>query len=367
VTRLSANSAADRGEYPADLRRILSRAEAAKVRETVAAWEGYAPTPLRSLPGIASSLGIRQLWHKDESSRFGLGSFKALGGAYAVYRILFGGAEPSSRAAFADTTFAAATAGNHGRSVAWAARRFGVRCVLYVPATVSEERVRALRAEGAEVVVFAASYEATVERLAADAARHGWLVVSDTSYPGYTDVPRHVMQGYTVMVDEIIEQLPDNERLTHVFLQCGVGGLAAAVASYLWETYGSKRPTIIVVEPASAACFLESIRRGRMTESRPAPSTSMVCLACARLSVVAWSVLSRAADFGMTITDEAAVEATKTIAAATGNEIACGESGAAGLAGLMTAAAHGSSARRIGLDRDSSVLVIGSEGLMDRG
>ena len=205
---------------------VLPRAGHARARAIIEGWPGHAPTPLVALPGLAQALGVAAVHYKDEAGRFGLGSFKALGGAYAVAEVLLrriaesGGGEPSIEALLAGAgrelakglTVTCATDGNHGRSVAWGARSFGCRAVIYIHANVSEGRKRAIEAYGAEVRRTAGTYDDSVRQAAADAVDEGWTVVSDTSYPGYEDIPRDVMQGYGVMAAEAIEQLPPGAR-----------------------------------------------------------------------------------------------------------------------------------------------------------
>jgi len=199
--------------YDDDLRTILSLEGARAAHAAISAWPGYAPTPLRDLPALADRLDLAQVLYKDESQRFGLKSFKALGGAYAVDRLV------AAKGA-AGLTVACATDGNHGRSVAWGARRAGVEAVIYVHETVSEGRADAIRSFGATVVREGRTYDDSVRACTLAAAAHGWSIVSDTSWPGYEDVPKDVMQGYALLAMEAHAQ---GARPTHVFVQGGVG------------------------------------------------------------------------------------------------------------------------------------------------
>jgi diaminopropionate ammonia-lyase len=245
-----ATKAADYAEDGRD--EILGLAAFAVAKDEIASWPGFAPTPLCTLSGLARAAGVGGLFYKDEASRFGLGSFKALGGAYAVFRLLrqqIGSAVSAadlSSGRYADRlagiTVTCATDGNHGRSVAWGARTFGCACKIYVHQTVSQGRCDAIAAYGAKIRRVAGTYDDAVRQAASDAAAQGWYVVSDTSYEGYTDIPRNVMQGYAVMVDEALRQLPDGVLPSHVFVQGGVGGLAASVCAHLWEILGPRRP-----------------------------------------------------------------------------------------------------------------------------
>ncbi|BBK34177.1 diaminopropionate ammonia-lyase [Stella humosa] len=364
--------------YGADQRAVLNENAFAEAQGEIARWPGYAPTPLVGLPGLARDLGLDAIWYKDESGRFGLGSFKALGGAYAVFRLLareiaartgetVGAADLVAgrhRDLVAGLTVTCATDGNHGRSVAWGARTFGCRCVIYIHETVSEGRRQAIADFGAEVVRTPGNYDDSVRRAADDAARNGWFVVSDTSYPGYVDVPRDVMQGYAVMADEALAQLPAGTLPTHIFVQAGVGGLAAAICGHFWERLGADRPRFVVVEPEKAACLYASAEAGRPTVFPGALDTIMAGLACGEVSLIAWQVLDTGADAFMTIPDDAAIAAMRELAAGAPPVVA-GESGVGGLAGLMAAMGDADSRRRLGLDAGSRVLLFGSEGDTD--
>jgi diaminopropionate ammonia-lyase len=343
------------GEYGPRQRAVLNRAAFETARAEISSWTGYAPTRLVDLPSVARAAGIARVAYKDESARFGLGSFKALGGAYAVLRQLRAAGRPAK-----DVTVACATDGNHGRSVAWGAQRFGCGCVIYIHETVSEGRAAAIAAYGAEVRRVPGNYDDAVRAAARDAAASGWIVVSDTSYPGYVDIPRDVMQGYAVMADEALAQM--GEPPTHVFVQAGVGGLAAAVCGHLWETLGDRRPRTVVVEPDRAACLFESARLGKAANIHGARDTAMAGLACGETSLVAWDILEEgAADF-LTVTDEAAFAGMRLLA---GLGVVAGESAVAGLAGLLGSAARPELARALGLDSGARVLLFGSEGDTD--
>ncbi len=233
-------------------------------------WPGYASTPLVALPGLADVTNIAALKIKNEAGRFGLGSFKALGGAYVISRLLLnqlnaGREAPvgldfllsdKGRALNSKVTLCTATDGNHGRSVAWGAQMFGCNCVIFIHEHVSEGRERAIASYGARVVRVAGNYDDSVREAKITAAREGWTVISDTSYEGYRDIPLDVMAGYAVMVGEAITQWGRSNVPTHVFLQTGVGAMAAAVAVQLQEAYGNDCPKIILVDPINAACFM---------------------------------------------------------------------------------------------------------------
>jgi diaminopropionate ammonia-lyase len=360
---------------------IQSLSALADARREISGWPGFTPTPLRPLLGIARSAGVGAIYYKDEAGRFGLGSFKALGGAYAVLRLLrrlvhARTGEECSAADFAagahadlrsGITVACATDGNHGRSVAWGARTFGCRCVIYVHATVSANRCEAIAAYGAQVVRVAGNYDDAVRQVSADAAANGWHVVSDTSYEGYVDIPRDVMQGYGLMADEALKQIPGGLLPTHVFVQGGVGGLAAAVCAYLWERMGASRPRFVVVEPDKADCLYRSAVAGHPVAVEGELDTIMAGLACGEVSLIAWDILKNGADAFMTVPDEAAADAMRLLAGgAHGDQpLVAGESAVAGLAGMQAAAADPGASATLGLDANSIVLVFGTEGATD--
>jgi diaminopropionate ammonia-lyase len=374
---LIANSGARRdAPWTAEQDAILNDRAFAEARATITAWPGYAPTPLVALPGLAAELGVGALHYKDESLRFGLGSFKALGGAYAVARVILRRAEAvgaplsmadlaAGRADVGDLTVCCATDGNHGRSVAWGARTFGCRCVIFIHATVSEARKRAIEAYGAEVRRTAGNYDDSVREAEATARREGWVVVSDTSYPGYTDIPRDVMQGYELMAAEAFDALP--EPPTHVFLQTGVGGMAAAVAAQAKRRWGADRPTIVLADPDRSACWFDSIRAGRPVAVEGELDTLMAGLACGEVSLLAWEILKDHADAVMAIPDPAAVEMMRRLARPVAGDppLVAGESAVAGLAALALAMQDETAVDALGLGPGARVLVFGTEGDTD--
>jgi diaminopropionate ammonia-lyase len=338
--------------YDGELRRVLSLEAARSAQAAIAAWSGYAPTPLRDLAAIADALDLGQVLYKDEGHRFGLKSFKALGGAYAVDRLV-------AVRGTAGLTVACATDGNHGRSVAWGARRAGVKAVIYVHETVSEGRAEAIRSYGATVVREGRTYDDSVRACAVAAAENRWEIVSDTSWPGYEDVPKDVMQGYAVLAMEAQAQ---GATPTHVFVQGGVGGLAAGVLSVAWEEQGAGRPIFVVVEPENAACLFESAKAGAVTAVGGDLDTIMAGLAAGKPSILAWRILQPGADAFMTIADTAAAAAMRELASL---GVVGGESGVAGLAGLVRAAREPVLRKALKLDEASRVLCYGTEGATD--
>ena len=358
----------DRERAYSDVERaVISLAAYERAAAEIRAWPDYDPTPLRSLPGLAGGLGVDQIWVKDESERFGLGSFKALGGAYGVLRVLeqeFG----ANREALSDTvTVTCATDGNHGRSVAWGARTHGCGCVIYLPGHVTDRRVEEIAAFGARTVRVDGTYDEAVATADADARRNGWFVVSDHSYEGYMDVPRWVMQGYTVMVDEMLGQTPERARPTHVFLQGGVGGVAAAVCGHLWELDGGGRPVVTIVEPEEADCLYQSAVAGKPTHASGSLHTIMGGLSCGEISPLAWTVLDQGADAFMTAEDARVQPLMRRLAEGRSGDVpvVAGESGVAGLAGLERVSEDPSLRSALQLGADARVLVVITEGATD--
>jgi diaminopropionate ammonia-lyase len=359
--RVAVNPRAARRDAPYGASALTADGFAAAERE-IASWPGYAATPLARLDGLARSVGLAALWYKDERGRFGLKSFKALGGAYAVRRVLERQARPAR-----ELTVACATDGNHGRSVAWGARLFGCNCVIFIHATVSEGRAEAIRRYGAEVVRVPGNYDDAVRHAAAEAARHGWFVVSDTSYAGYRDVPVDVMHGYGVMAAEIFRQLPAGEIPSHVFVQVGVGALAAAVCASFWLDWGSQRPRFVAVEPTRADCLARSVEAGRPVVVHGDLETVMAGLACGEVSEAAWEILREGTDVALAIGDDWALEAVRALANPRDGDpvVVAGETGGAGLAALLALRDRPDLRAQLGLDASSRVLLLGSEGDTD--
>lgn len=381
ITTHHQNSRAVLGEaFPDRLQSILRDTDCARARRVIESWNGYHITPLHSLAGLAKEIGVGNLYYKDEASRFGLGSFKALGGAYAVLRLLAKEipklvAKPVSDAEISsgkysglvrELTVITATDGNHGRSVAWGARQFGCACKIYMHAGVSSQREQTIADLGAEVIRVSGNYDASVHQVETDASKNGWFVVSDTSYAGYEDLPRQVMAGYSVMTSEIIEQIQHRAPPTHVFVQGGVGGLAGAVCDRLWREFGKERPRFVLVEPALADCLFQSALQGRPTTVDISEETIMAGLSCGEVSLLAWEILDAGCDDFMTITDDLVAPVMRLLAR-NGEDpaIVAGESAVAGLAGLAAACRSRELAHALGLDEHSSVLVIGTEGATD--
>ncbi len=374
------NPNASRTPYPEALANILSIEKANESRRWLKAWDGLSTgsTPLWNLPGLAARLDVGQIHVKDESVRSPLGSFKALGAPIALVRLILRfwperhlDAREVFRGAYKDLlsncTVISATDGNHGRALAAAARSVGCRCVIVLHAHVSMEREAAIAAYGAEIVRIKGNYDASVNEAAHLAKQHGWHVVSDTSYDGYEDIPRDVMQGYGIIAAEVIEQTgsrPESPAYTHVFLQSGVGGFAAGLASYFWEYHGAQRPRLIVTEPEQADCLFQSAVQGTAANATGSVDSIMAGLACGETSPLAWKILQPCIDAFQTIADDEAMKAVRTLAEGVDGDIpvVSGESGAAGLAGLANLLQDRQWAEMVGLQHDSRILLINTEG-----
>ncbi|MBC7781818.1 MAG: diaminopropionate ammonia-lyase [Proteobacteria bacterium] len=359
---------------------VLPDAGFVEAHMTITGWPGYAPTPLVDLAGWADCLGIGRLRYKDEGERFGLGSFKALGGAYAVERLV----REARRCGAALPTVCCATDGNHGRAVAWGAQLAGCACTIFVHAGVSAARVAAIEAYAAYVVRVEGNYDDAVRRADESARGNGWTVVSDTSYEGYRDLPLQVMQGYRVLAQECVDALPA-ETPTHVFLQTGVGGFAAAMAVHFDRCWAARPPRFVLVEPERADCLLRSLQAGVSRTVIGELDTVMAGLACGEPSLVAWEILAVLAAAAVSIPDAAALRTMRALAGTVAytappgsmternpsyqfdRPIVAGESGAAGLAGLVAVCADPGLREALALDATSSVLVIGTEADTDAG
>lgn len=322
-----------------------------------------APTPLRDVPALARALGVGSVLLKDETRRMGLGSFKALGAAYVIAREAArradgpdGPAEAGRMAHALDgTVYACASAGNHGLSVAAGARLFGARAVIFLADAVPESFAQRLRRLDAEIVRPGGGYEHAMAAVANDAGRNDWILLSDSSWPGYTERPARVMEGYLVMGAEIVDAL--EEPPTHVFVQAGVGGLAAAMTALFRARWGDAS-VIVVVEPEAAPALIESIRAGRPVATA-GPASNMGRLDCKEPSHLALDALARGADFFATIADAQAAAAVERLAA---HGIATTPSGAAGIAAL---AGTNGWRETLGLGPESRILGFVSEGTED--
>ena len=352
---------------------ILSLKQFEKAKFEISSWENYKPTNFYNLENIAQKIDVSKVYYKDESSRFGLKSFKALGGAYAVVNLLINhlkelGINANSKdlinQKYLDITkkitVTCATDGNHGRSVAWGASVFGCNCEIYIHAHVTKAREDAIAKYGAKVHKVNGNYDESVKVADEAAKENGYFIISDTSYEGYIEVPKDVMQGYTIMVDEAITQM--KEKPTHVFLQGGVGGMAASVVSFLHETYGKDFPIFVIVEPTNADCLLQSAKNNKPTVVEGELETIMAGLSCGEVSLIAWEVLKHSVSGFMSINDSVVPEVMKLLAR---ENIVSGESAVAGLSGLLLSATNSDLREKLNLDKNSKILCFGTEGDTD--
>ena len=359
----------------------VGRTAPAKVRPFLGLWGDVAETPLVALPEIAVVAGVGDVVLKDEGLRLGRGSFKSLGGAYAVMVLFRRQLEkhlgqdvavpqlvsPTARTFAEQVTVCCATDGNHGKSVAAGARLLGCRSVIFIHAGVSQSRAEAIGAD--EIVRVDGSYDDSVDEAKRVAAERGWLLVADTSWPGYEEIPGLVAQGYTILAEEALRQMKDLrlDAPTHVFLQAGVGGFAASIAGYLTDVAQGEKPRIVIVEPDRAACLFESARAGELTSVEPAEPTLMAMLECFTPSLSAWRMLEKIADAFVTIGEADAEDAMRRLAGRPGTPVVAGESGAAGLAGLLAAAKDETLRAALKLGAESRVLLINTETATDPG
>ncbi|MDV7341489.1 diaminopropionate ammonia-lyase [Terasakiella sp. A23] len=380
LTHFSNPLASRENVYSNTQKDVISVEKSKDAIANIKTWPAYEVTKLHSLSDLAKEAHLGAIWYKDESTRFGLKSFKALGGAYAVacqlQKILEekNGVRPSIedilsgnlKDEISEIVVSCATDGNHGRSVAWGAQMFGCGCVIYIHRDVSEGRKKAMEAYGAEVVRIAGNYDESVRLADSEAKAKGRVIVSDTSYEGYMEVPKDVALGYTVMLEEIVEQLND-EIPTHVFIQGGVGGLASAVAGYFWDLWGEKRPRLVIVEPENANCLQKSAQAGHPVVVEGDLETLMAGLACGEVSLLGWQILSNGADDFMTLSENTIAPIMQMLANGYKGDpmIEAGESAVAGLGAAVLASQQEEFAQKLNLSEDSKVLVIGTEGATD--
>ena len=348
---------------------------------------GYRMSPLRSLSHLSQMFGVGGIWIKDEAVRLELNSFKVLGGSFAIFRFIqerlgLSDEEMSFDVLTSKTvkdkigeiTFASATDGNHGRGIAWAASKLGHKSVIYVHSETSQPRIDAIRNYGASVKVIPGNYDHAVHQVTIDAERYGWEIISDTSWEGYETVPGWIMQGYTTMFAEIQEQFSAQGIIkpTHIFIQAGVGALAASIIGFYHSLFGDDAPVCIVVEPENAACLFHS---ARINDGKPHTvegklDTIMAGLACGEPSPIAWNVLREAADMFITCPDFIAAKGMRVYATPLAGDpfIVSGESGAVTLGALLTILKDPGLEdlrEQLQLDEHSEILLVNTEGNTD--
>jgi len=324
--------------------------------EAISSWDNYAPTPLLKLNRLNDELKLNNIYYKDEDKRFDLKSFKALGGAFAVYKI----ANEKK-----NITVSTATAGNHGRSVAWGAQRLGLKCKIFISEFVSESRAEAMRNLDAEVIRVKGNYDNSLKECIEQSNKNKWEIVQDVSWEGYKEVPKLIMAGYTIMVKEIIDEI-DNNSITHVFLQAGVGGMAAAMIAG-FAKLSKNIPQFIIIEPENADCVFQSIKKNTPTTVDIKKETVMGGMSCGDVSSIAWEILKNSANYCLTISDEAISTAVALLAEArlSDEKIIGGECAVPGIIALIGSFNNKEYLDKLKLNAESNVLLFGCEGLTD--
>ncbi len=348
---------------------------------------GYKMTSLKSLPNLAHMIGLEGIYVKNESERLHLNSFKVMGGSFAIARFIQKKlslsdeqmsyeylVSPECHEKIKELTFASATDGNHGKGIAWASMKLNLNCVIYVHKYTSQARIDAIKSYGAKVVVVDGNYDDAVRQVAEDAERYGWQIISDTSWPGYEEIPTWIMQGYTTILLEAQEEFAGLgiKKPSHIFVQAGVGALAAATIGFYASLFKEESPKFIVVEPDKAACVYETAKHddGKLHNITGSLDTIMAGLACGEASPIAWSVLKGTADVFIKVPDYTAARGMRILAVPLHGDpfVISGESGAVTLGALYSIMTEEGSVQlreALELDEKSNVLLINSEGNTD--
>tara|TARA_Y100000590_G_scaffold48658_1_gene51540 strand:+ start:913 stop:2052 length:1140 start_codon:yes stop_codon:yes gene_type:complete len=322
---------------------------------TISSWQNYNVTPLVKLNKLSKKLNFKNIFYKDESKRFHLKSFKALGGAYAVQKITNGNKS---------ITVATATAGNHGRSVSWGAQRLDLKCKIFISEFVSEARANVMRNLGADVIRVKGNYEASLKECIKQSKINGWEIIQDVAWEGYEEVPKLTMAGYSVMIKEISGQT--DQYITHVFLQAGVGGMASGVIAGIAK-YFKRIPKIIIIEPETADCVLQSVEAGQMKKVNIKKESIMGGMSCGEVSLVPWRILKHSVNNCISIKDE---NIAHTIAMLkkkyfSNESITAGECATPGIISLIAASEDKNIKGKLELNEKSNILLMGCEGDAD--
>ena len=335
---------------------VLSKSEIDDAYKIISNWKSYYPTPLENLNKLSFELGLKNIFYKDESKRFNLKSFKALGGAYAVEKI-----SKSKK----NITVSTATAGNHGRSVAWGAKRLGLDCKIFISEFVSENRAEAMRGFGAEVFRVKGNYDNSLKECINQSKVNGWEIIQDVAWKGYEAVPKLTMAGYSVMMKEISDQI-DKNKITHVFLQAGVGGMAAAMIAGC-ARYLEYVPKIIIVEPESAECVLRAVYNNKIVTLDIEKESLMGGMSCGEVSTIPWKIINNHCNFCISISDDKISDTIKLLANSLFGEkkLVGGECATPGIISLIASCNNIKLKRELSLDKNSQVLLLGCEGDVD--
>jgi len=340
-----------------EILKSLSIKEIDEAYSGISNWKGYSKTPLLELNKLTKELKLNKIFYKDESKRFDLKSFKALGGAYAVEKVSKGNK---------DIVVATATAGNHGRSVAWGAKRLGLKCKIFISEFVSDARGKAMADLGADVVKVKGNYEKSLIECIKQSTNNNWQIVQDVAWKDYMTVPKYTMAGYTVMMKEIVDQIK-NDQITHIILQAGVGGMAGAMVAGI-ARYLKNIPEIIVVEPDSAACVMESIKTGKIEKIDIERESLMGGMSCGEVSLVPWEILKNSVKYCISLPDDDIAKTMKLLgnASFSNEKIIAGENSAPGVISLITICEDEKIKENLKLNKDSNILLIGCEGDTDQ-
>ena len=339
-----------------EILKILSSDDIDEAYKVISNWDNYSPTPLISLNKLNNKLKLNKIFYKDESKRFHLKSFKALGGAYAVEKIIKGNDKK---------VISTATAGNHGRSVAWGSQKNNLECKIFISEFVSESRAQVMRSFGADVIRVKGNYEDSLNECIKQSKKNNWQIVQDVAWEDYKLVPKLTMAGYSVMMKEVSEQIT-NEKISHIILQAGVGGMAAAMVAGI-ARYLDHIPQIIIVEPDSAACVLESIKKGKIEKISIEKESIMGGMSCGEVSLVPWEILKNSVHFCVTVPDDYISKTVKYLANKEFSEekIIGGECSTPGIASLIGLSNDHETRKKISLNENSNVLLFGCEGDAD--
>jgi len=339
-----------------DILSVLPKHDIDEAYKIISRWDNYSPTPLISLNKLAEKLKLNKIFYKDESKRFHLKSFKALGGSYAVEKVTKGNKE---------IVISTATAGNHGRSVAWGSKKLGLKCKIFISEHVSESRAEVMRNFGADVIRVKGNYENSLNECIKQSNQNNWQIVQDVAWQDYKLIPKLTMAGYSVMMKEISEQI-NNQQISHVILQAGVGGMAAAMVAGI-ARYLNHVPKIIIVEPESAACVLESIKTGKIEKISIEKESLMGGMSCGEVSLVPWQILKNSVSHCVTVSDDYISKTVKFLANCefSDEKIIGGECSTQGIISLIGLCNDVKTRKNINLNEDSNVLLFGCEGDAD--
>ena len=336
--------------------KVLPAKDLIDAHKLISNWKGYKKTPLVNLEILSKKIGTNKIFYKDESKRFNLKSFKALGGAYAVEKIV-----KNKKNIIVST----ATAGNHGKSVSWGANKIGVKCKIFISKNVSNARSLEMEKLGAEVIRVKGNYERSLKVCKEVSHKNGWKIIQDVAWKNYENVPRLTMAGYSVMIKEISGQT--KHYITHVFLQAGVGGMAAGVISGIAK-YFKRIPKIIIVEPKNANCVMKSLKYGSIKKIIIKKQSIMGGMSCGEVSLVPWRILKNSVNNCSSVSDKYVAQTITMLAKKkfSKKKIIAGECSAPGLISLISCCNNINVKKKLDINKKSNILVIGCEGDTDK-